>query len=146
MKNKHNIIQNIGGDQKTPNPPPSAPDSLHFGLPEHALSRHLGPLGQPAQDAKASGQLGNFSSALDFVWEYVSSPPLNLHPITLRSASQHGPRGRGAEGPRGRAFAVFGCFWLFLGVFGCFWLFLVVFMCFWTWWGEDFQNDLRLVF
>ena len=31
-------------------------------------------------------------------------------------------------------------------VFMCFWLFLVVFMCFWTWWGEDFQNDLRLVF
>ena len=41
---------------------------------------------------------------------------------------------------------VFRCFWLFLDVFGCFWLFLVVFMCFWTWWGEDFQNELRLVF
>ncbi len=38
------------------------------------------------------------------------------------------------------------CVWLFLVVFMCFWLFLVVFMCFWTWWGEDFQNDLRLVF
>ncbi len=33
-----------------------------------------------------------------------------------------------------------------LVVFMCFWLFLVVFICFWTWWGEDFQNDLRLVF
>ena len=38
------------------------------------------------------------------------------------------------------------CFVYVLVVFMCFWLFLVVFMCFWTWWGEDFQNDLRLVF